>query len=131
MVDRYNIEGAGNIIIEENNYKDQVSMLKKWAQIATRNDTHFWMQLSHAGRQTPAAINRSPLAPSSVKLKIPGRRFGLPKEMSVADIQKTISQFTFTAKISRDVGFTGIQIHSAHGYLLSQFLSPNINLRSD
>ena len=131
MVDKYNIEGAGNIIIEENSYKGQLSTLKKWAQIATRNDTHFWMQLSHAGRQTPAAINRLPLAPSSVKLKIPGRRFGLPKEMSVSDIEKTIRQFTFTAKIAREVGFTGIQIHSAHGYLLSQFLSPNINLRSD
>ena len=131
MVDRYNIEGAGNVILEEKNFRDQKNMLKRWTDISTRNDTHFWMQLSHAGRQTPGSINSSPLAPSSVRLKIPGRKFGLPLEMSSEDIKNTINQFVFAAKAAKDVGFTGIQIHSAHGYLLSQFLSPNINIRKD
>ena len=131
MVDRYNIEGAGNVILEEKNFRDQKNMLKRWTDISTRNDTHFWMQLSHAGRQTPGSINNSPLAPSSVRLKIPGRKFGLPLEMSSEDIKNTINQFVFAAKAAKDVGFTGIQIHSAHGYLLSQFLSPNINIRKD
>ena len=89
------------------------------------------MQLSHAGRQTPGSINSSPLAPSSVRLKIPGRKFGIPVEMSSKDIKNTIKQFAFAAKAAKEVGFTGIQIHSAHGYLLSQFLSPNINIRKD
>ena len=51
--------------------------------------------------------------------------------MSPKDIKNTINQFAFTAKAAKEVGFTGIQIHSAHGYLLSQFLSPNINIRKD
>ena len=131
MVDRFNIEGAGNIILEEKNFKDQKNMLKKWTNISTRNNTHFWMQLSHAGRQTPGSINSSPLAPSSVRLKIPGRKFGIPVEMSSKDIKNTINQFAFAAKAAKEVGFTGIQIHSGHGYLLSQFLSPNINIRKD
>jgi len=131
MVDRYNIEGAGNIILEERTFSKQKNMLKRWAEISTANNTHFWMQLSHAGRQTPGEINSSPLAPSSIRLKIPGRRFGIPVQMSLADIKNTINQFVFAAKAARDVGFTGIQIHSAHGYLLSQFLSPNINIRND
>ncbi|RCL90645.1 NADH:flavin oxidoreductase [bacterium] len=131
MVDRYNIEGAGNIILEEKNFGMQKNMLKRWTDISTKNNTHFWMQLSHAGRQTPGSINSSPLAPSRVRLKIPGRKFGHPVEMSTADIKNTISQFVFAAKAAKEVGFTGIQIHSAHGYLLSQFLSPNINIRKD
>ena len=131
MVDRYNIEGSGNIIFEKKTFSAQKSMLKKWTEISTKNGSHFWIQLSHAGRQTPASINSSPHAPSSVRLKIPGRRFGLPVEMSTQDINNTINQFVFAAKVGRDVGFTGIQIHSAHGYLLSQFLSPNINIRKD
>ncbi len=91
--------------------------------------SHFWAQLSHAGRQTPYQINKTPMAPSSVQLKIPGRRYGVPKEMSVEDIKNTINQFVQSAKLAQEVGFTGIQLHSAHGYLLSQFLSPNTNRR--
>ena len=131
MVNRYNIEGAGNIIIDQKSYKNQLQTLKKWTEIGTRNQTHFWIQLSHAGRQTPGEINKRPMAPSAVPLKIPGRKYGVPIEMSAQDIKDTIEQFVFAAKIAQDVGFTGIQLHSAHGYLLSQFLSPNINLRDD
>tara|TARA_B100001250_G_scaffold59320_1_gene46201 strand:+ start:625 stop:1938 length:1314 start_codon:yes stop_codon:yes gene_type:complete len=131
MVDRFNLEGAGNIILDQRNYKDQLETLKKWTEIGTRNQTHFWIQLSHAGRQTPMEINKTPMAPSSVQLKIPGRRYGVPIEMNNQDIINTIDQFVFAAKIAQEVGFTGVQLHSAHGYLLSQFLSPNINLRND
>ena len=99
-------------------------MLKRWTDISTKNNTHFWMQLSHAGRQTPGSINSSPLAPSRVRLKIPGRKFGHPVEMSTADIKNTISQFVFAAKAAKEVGFTGIQIHSAHGYLFPNFYLP-------
>jgi 2,4-dienoyl-CoA reductase-like NADH-dependent reductase (Old Yellow Enzyme family) len=89
------------------------------------------MQISHAGRQTPGAINPNPLSPSSVQLKIPGANYGIPTPMSVDDIEDVIQRFVFVAKIAKETGFTGIQLHSAHGYLLSQFLSPDINLRDD
>src|SRR6056300_529380 len=84
------------------------------------------MQISHAGRQTPGEINSSPLAPSNIGLKIPGKNYGTPTPMTEEDILDVIDRYVFTAKIARETGFTGVQFHSAHGYLLSEFLSPEI-----
>ena len=131
IVDSYNLEGAGNIVLNKKNFYEQANRLRELTKVAKSNQTHFWAQLSHAGRQTPYQINKTPMAPSSVQLKIPGRRYGVPKEMSVEDIKNTINQFVQSAKLAQEVGFTGIQLHSAHGYLLSQFLSPNTNRRKD
>ena len=131
QIDRNHLEGPANVCIEENTYKEQLPFLKKWAEEGTRNNTHLWMQVSHAGRQTPGEINTSPKAPSSVPLKIPGKKFGKPKALTSTEIKEIIKKFTFVAKVARESGFTGVQIHSAHGYLLSEFLSPDINLRND
>jgi 2,4-dienoyl-CoA reductase-like NADH-dependent reductase (Old Yellow Enzyme family) len=131
QVDKRYLEGPGNVAIEKETYLDQIDNLKKWAEAGTKNNTQFWMQISHAGRQTPGAINPNPLSPSSVQLKIPGANYGIPTPMSVDDIEDVIQRFVFVAKIAKETGFTGIQLHSAHGYLLSQFLSPDINLRDD
>ena len=131
QVDKRYLEGPGNVAIEKETYLDQIDNLRKWAEVGTRNNTQFWMQISHAGRQTPGAINPNPLSPSSVQLKIPGANYGIPTPMSVDDIEDVIQRFIFVAKIAKETGFTGIQLHSAHGYLLSQFLSPDINLRDD
>ena len=131
QVDKDHLEGPANVCIEEKSYSEQLPLLRKWAEEGTRNNTHLWMQISHAGRQTPGEINQSPKAPSSVQLKIPGRNYGIPSALTTEEIQEIIKKFTFVAKIARETGFTGIQIHSAHGYLLSEFLSPDINLRED
>ena len=80
---------------------------------------------------TPGEINSSPLAPSNIGLKIPGKNYGTPIPMTEEDILDVIDRYVFTAKIARDTGFTGVQFHSAHGYLLSEFLSPDINNRTD
>ena len=131
QVDKNHLEGPANVCIEEETYVDQIPLLRKWAEEGTKDNTHLWMQISHAGRQTPGEINSSPKAPSSVQLKIPGRNYGVPSALTTEEIQEIIKKFTFVAKIARETGFTGIQIHSAHGYLLSEFLSPDINLRED
>ena len=131
QVHRDNLEGPANVAIEEDTYKEQMPMLKKWAEAATQEGSRLWMQISHAGRQTPGEINMSPMSPSDVQLKIPGRKYGKPIPMTEEDIQDVINRFVFTAKIARESGFDGIQLHSAHGYLLSQFLSPDINQRTD
>ena len=131
QVHRGNLEGPANVAIEEETYKEQMPMLKKWAEAATAEGSRLWMQISHAGRQTPGEINMNPMSPSDVQLKIPGRKYGKPIPMTEDDIQDVINRFVFTAKIARESGFDGIQLHSAHGYLLSQFLSPDINLRTD
>jgi 2,4-dienoyl-CoA reductase-like NADH-dependent reductase (Old Yellow Enzyme family) len=131
QVDRRNLEGPANVAIDKNNYKEQFESLKAWSKSGTKNNTQLWMQISHAGRQTPGEINSSPLAPSDIRLKIPGKNYGIPTPMTEENILDVIDRFVFTAKIARETGFTGVQFHSAHGYLLSEFLSPDINNRND
>ena len=131
QIDRRNLEGPANVVIDQNNYKDQYDALKAWSAAGTKNNTQLWMQISHAGRQTPGEINSSPMAPSNIRLKIPGKNYGTPVPMTEEDILDVIEKFAFTAKIARETGFTGVQFHSAHGYLLSEFLSPDINNRND
>ncbi len=131
IIDRKNLEGPANVVIDSKNYKDHFDVLKDWSAAGTENNTQLWMQISHAGRQTPGEINSSPMAPSDVALKIPGRRYGVPKPMTEEEILDVINRFVFAAKIARETGFTGVQFHSAHGYLLSEFLSPDINTRKD
>ncbi len=131
QVDRRNLEGPANVVIDKNNYKNQLGTLKEWSAAGTKNNTQLWMQISHAGRQTPGEINSSPMAPSNIRLKIPGKNYGTPIPMTEEDILDVIEKFVFTAKIARETGFTGVQFHSAHGYLLSEFLSPDINNRND
>lgn len=131
QVDKRYLESAGNVAIEKSNYKDQMELLKKWTEVGTKNNTNLWMQISHAGRQTPGDLNMKPVAPSDVGLKIPGRKYGTPKPLTNEEIEDVIERFIFTAKVAHDTGFTGIQIHSAHGYLMSEFLSPDINKRDD
>ena len=131
QIDRRNIEGPANVVIDSENYKEQLDSLRAWSRAGTKNNTQLWMQISHAGRQTPGEINSSPFAPSNIGLKIPGKNYGTPIPMTDEDILDVIDRFVFTAKIARETGFTGVQFHSAHGYLLSEFLSPDINNRTD
>ena len=69
QIDRNHLEGPANVCIEENTYKEQLPFLKKWAEEGTRNNTHLWMQLSHAGRQTPGEINPLSKSPLICSLK--------------------------------------------------------------
>ncbi len=81
-----------------------------------------------------SAINTSPLAPSSVDIDVmrgAGFSFATPREMTEEQIQQAIEQFAFAAGKAREAGFTGVSLHGAHGYLISQFLSPLANKRTD
>lgn len=127
MIDRNHMESAGNVFFGD---EAMIPKLKKWAAAGSVNGNHLWVQISHSGRQTNRFVNPHPKAPSPVKLnKL--FLFGSPKAMTEEDIQKVISGFRLAAKIAKASGFTGIQIHAAHGYLLSQFLSPRTNQRTD
>ena len=127
MIDKSHMESAGNVFLGD---ESMIPELKKWAISGKGQGNHIWTQISHSGRQTNRFVNPSPKAPSAVQLNKLWL-FGKPKEMTVADIEEVIVGFTKAAKISKDCGFTGIQIHAAHGYLLSQFLSPRTNQRKD
>lgn len=131
QVDRDHLERPGNVVIDREPDAAMRAALASWAQAATRNGNHFWAQISHAGRQTQKIVNKTPKAPSAVKLGLPGGQFGQPVAMTEADINEVIRRFTLCAAAVKEAGFTGVQVHSAHGYLLSQFLSPRSNLRTD
>ena len=105
--------------------------LRSWVKAARSHGAGFWMQLAHAGRQTPRAVNRHPKAPSAVALDLPGNQFGAPVALREEEILSTIERFVVAAGVAREAGFSGVQLHAAHGYLISQFLSPRANVRDD
>jgi 2,4-dienoyl-CoA reductase-like NADH-dependent reductase (Old Yellow Enzyme family) len=91
------------------------------------------MQINHPGRQVMAAMGRDAWAPSAVPLDL-GRHsklFAAPRAMTGEDIHEVIERFAATAQAAQQAGFDGVQIHAAHGYLISQFLSPLTNRRDD
>jgi 2,4-dienoyl-CoA reductase-like NADH-dependent reductase (Old Yellow Enzyme family) len=127
MVDHRYLERAGNVVLENNN---SLTRCKLWTAAGTLGNNQFWAQINHPGSQCPRLINAQPLAPSAVQLRLIGA-FAKPRAMRTEEIQETIERFATTAKIAKSCGFNGVQIHSAHGYLSSQFLSPLTNLRND
>lgn len=131
QIDRNHLERPGNVVIEEPADDAMMAALKSWAKAATRNGNHFWAQISHAGRQTQSNVNEHPKAPSAVKLGLPGGQFGEPVALTIEEIEELVDRFALAAKTCKAAGFTGAQIHAAHGYLLSSFLSPRSNQRTD
>jgi 2,4-dienoyl-CoA reductase-like NADH-dependent reductase (Old Yellow Enzyme family) len=131
QIDADHLERPGNVIIDQMADEEMRAALKRWTASATRGGNHFWAQISHAGRQTMRAVNPHPKAPSAVKLGLPGGQFGLPVALDETEILSLIGRFGQAAKVCQDTGFTGVQIHAAHGYLISQFLSPRSNQRDD
>jgi len=131
LVDGDHLERPGNVIIDREPRPEMLAALRDFSSAATTSGNHVWAQISHAGRQTQKAVNRRPKAPSAVKLGLPGGQFGQPVEMTGEDINYAIEAFVRCARVLKDTGFTGVQVHAAHGYLISQFLSPRCNQRMD
>ncbi|MEM6857661.1 MAG: NADH:flavin oxidoreductase/NADH oxidase family protein [Pseudomonadota bacterium] len=131
QIDADHLERPGNVILDRELTDEEREAYKRWTAAGTRNGNHFWAQISHAGRQTFATVNPHPKAPSAVKLGLPGGQFGEPVALEDAEIEDIIEQFVRAVRICKEVGFTGVQIHGAHGYLISQFLSPRSNQRTD
>ena len=131
QIDGDHLERPGNVIIDSEPSEAMQGALGRWAAAGTRSGNHFWAQISHAGRQCQKIVNPQPKAPSAVKLGLPGGQFGEPQPMTEEDIEAVITGFARCAKVVIDAGFTGVQLHAAHGYLLSQFLSPRSNQRQD
>ena len=131
QVDADHLERPGNVVVDREPDAEMAAALASWARAATRNGNHFWAQISHAGRQTQKMVNPTPKAPSAVKLGLPGGQFGQPVALTVAEIEDIVRRFGVCAAAVKTAGFTGVQVHAAHGYLLSQFLSPRSNQRVD
>ncbi len=132
---------TGNVMVAENGkgsindvvLTDERSLptLQQWAKAGTQNDTLLIMQINHAGKQSPKVLSPTPVAPSEVALQGMDGFINPPRALTEPEIDALIQQFATTAKIAEKAGFSGVQIHAAHGYLISQFLSPHHNRRQD
>ncbi len=131
IVDRRYLERPGNVAIDGPQTDEQLGALRRWAAAARDQGAEIWMQLSHAGRQTPKTVAREPVAPSAVALDLPGGMYGTPRALSAGEVEDVIARFVYAASIAKQTGFTGVQIHAAHGYLISEFLNPRVNRRDD
>ncbi len=125
-VDRNHLEHAANVVLDDDS---DFAQLRRLAEAGKSGGGLFLAQINHAGRQTPDFINAHPLSLSEVKLDLPG--YGIPREATSTELENVPAQFVCAAELAKVAGFDGVEIHSAHGYLLSSSLSPRINLRSD
>jgi len=125
-VDRWHLEHAGNVVLDPRSDREKTARL---AAAAKSGGALALVQLAHAGRQTPQAINPRPLSLSNRRLELPG--YAVPRAADEAELTATVGQFAQSARLAEDAGFDGVEIHSAHGYLLSSALSPRVNRRRD
>ncbi len=131
IVDKDHLERPGNVVIDREPDADMAARLASWAKAGTRGGNHLWAQISHGGRQTQKLVNPHPKSASDVTLALPGGQFGKPTPLTKDEIADLVRRWAIASKALKDAGFTGVQIHAAHGYLISQFLSPRVNLRTD
>jgi 2,4-dienoyl-CoA reductase-like NADH-dependent reductase (Old Yellow Enzyme family) len=130
MVDRRAMTGPGGVVLED---EQQLARFQRWARIGRAKGAQFWLQINHPGRQMQANLGQPTWAPSAVPLELGNlsKRFATPQAMTEAVIEDVIERFARTARLAEQAGFTGVEVHAAHGYLLNQFLSPLTNQRSD
>ncbi|KAJ5951574.1 uncharacterized protein N7479_009987 [Penicillium vulpinum] len=128
------LEAPGNMIIDlENPFGgERFEAFKQLATAAKKHGSLIVGQVSHPGRQTFAQLQSNPVSASDVQLVMPRMSaFGKPHAASEEEIQDIIRRFVHVAVYLQKAGYDGIQLHSAHGYLLAQFLSQTTNKRID
>jgi 2,4-dienoyl-CoA reductase-like NADH-dependent reductase (Old Yellow Enzyme family) len=129
MVARDAVAESGNVFIDD---ARDVDAFAAWARAAKAGGSRVWMQINHPGRQIPRMLSREPVAPSVIEMT-GGMRpaFARPRALLDREIHAIVERFGIAARTAERAGFDGVQIHAAHGYLISQFLSPRTNLRED
>ncbi|KAH8658793.1 hypothetical protein BGZ60DRAFT_531474 [Tricladium varicosporioides] len=137
---------AGDVVCHPDSFSSpHFEKWKEWATIAQAQGTPCIVQLAHPGRMSPAGAGNRPsdmpaLCPSSVPVNLGDKWLeklaiqsilGTPKEMTLTEIDQSVEDWKRGARVAKAAGFKGIQLHGAHGFLLSQFLSPYTNRRTD
>ena len=109
-----------------------LALLQQWANVGKQHGMVQLVQLSHPGRQCPKGLNKETVAPSAVPFSpMLATTFGTPRALREDEILDIIQRFATSAQVCEQAGFEGVQLHGAHGYLISQFLSPLTNKRQD
>ena len=129
MVDPKGTAEPGNIVFDKNS---NMEILKNWANQGQQHGAKVMVQLNHPGKQVPKTIAKETVAPSAVPLGNGlNKLFSTPRALTTSEVEELVQKFVTSAKVAKEAGFSGVQIHAAHGYLISQFLSPHDNRRTD
>ncbi|GHP13797.1 NADH oxidase [Lentilactobacillus fungorum] len=129
MVDHEALAEPGNVVIDS---KRDLATLRRWAEAGTVNGTQLWLQINHPGRQSPKIFQQQPVAPSAIPITgASSRYFNQPRELRTDEVQQLVAKYVRTAEIAQLSGFSGVQLHGAFGYLITQFLSQETNRRTD
>ncbi|WP_065377678.1 NADH:flavin oxidoreductase/NADH oxidase family protein [Gemella sanguinis] len=129
MIDPKGTAEPGNIVFDKNS---NMEILKDWAKQGQQHGAKVMVQINHPGKQVPKTIAKETVAPSAVPLGNGlNKLFSTPRALTTSEVEELVQKFITSAKVAKDAGFSGVQIHAAHGYLISQFLSPHDNRRTD
>lgn len=130
MVDPSAMTGPGGVVLEK---RSDLTPFRNWAQIGKSGGGQFWLQISHPGRQMYKSLGETAVSPSAVALDLGkfSAMFAPVRALEPDEIEAIIIRFADTAEVAEEAGFDGVQVHGAHGYLVSQFLSPLTNRRGD
>lgn len=130
MVDPSALTGPGGVVLQKGT---DLAPFREWAEIGQSYGGQFWLQISHPGRQLYKSLGETAVSPSGVELNLGkfSSLFAPVRRLEVDEIEAIITRFADTAEMAEAAGFDGVQIHGAHGYLISQFLSPLTNKRDD
>jgi 2,4-dienoyl-CoA reductase-like NADH-dependent reductase (Old Yellow Enzyme family) len=113
-------------IIDDDAYIEE---FRKLSSVVHANETPIIMQIAHCGGFSSKAVtNAEPVGPSPFVNRLSRQK---ARELSHTEIEEIVSDFVKAIIRVRQAGFDGVQLHAAHGYLLSEFLSPYANKRTD
>ncbi|MCG8965871.1 MULTISPECIES: NADH:flavin oxidoreductase/NADH oxidase family protein [Streptomyces] len=130
MVHAEALTGPAGVVLDENAPLDP---FVDWATAGRSGGGAIWMQINHPGRQVASGMPGVVWGPTDIGVSLGkhSSRFGRPTAMTPQQIDETVARYAVTARRAEQAGFDGVEIHAAHGYLLSQFLSPLVNKRTD
>ncbi|KAL8708056.1 MAG: hypothetical protein Q9220_006988 [cf. Caloplaca sp. 1 TL-2023] len=135
MMEYDQLEAAGNPIVPRTApfNGERFEAFKELAAESKAHGSLIVAQMSHPGRQCPESIQKDPVSASDVQLEgnVMGMNFAKPHPASTEEIERIKEGFVHAAEYLHHAGYDGIELHGAHGYLLSQFLSPTTNQRTD
>ncbi|MEU9399678.1 NADH:flavin oxidoreductase/NADH oxidase family protein [Streptomyces sp. NPDC048242] len=130
MVHAEALTGPAGVVLDE---AAPLEPFVEWARAGQAGGGRIWMQINHPGRQIGSDMPGVVWGPSAVGVDLGKHsgRFGRPVAMTAEQIGETVTRYAVTAQRAEQAGFDGVEVHAAHGYLLSQFLSPLVNKRTD